>query len=370
MMQYPRKWKEILCDDLCIIDGRLYCPFTDRNGICEVSVNRNLVSILGFFPDVDMGGQNMSLCCIECCGKVFFCPMSSAYVGVYDIKKEHLEFIKIPNPQNDLTGRYDERKKFYDLTAVGNKIFLQPITYPGVIEIDAQTYKIKIIDEWVLQIEGKAARKTSLTTRGSVFFNEILYLPLGGVSGLISIDVNNGRTDFLEVNFGLNGLYGITQVGKYGFVTEHDANSRRIVCIDFESLKQKEINIPVADQFLPPVYYKEQLYFFPNKNDRSFRYDYITDIWEETTSIFEEIGRISVAKTNENEIFIVSQNRGIYSWEFGGRLKKVEVLIEDEKYLIDSRTQYNKAIIERAKLNPIREGEFGLRDFIGGIINA
>lgn len=129
-------------------NGLCYAADFENNGLYEVNLDEQKCKYITIFPNEDIAGKRIYCSAVYHDSKVYFTPMSGKYISIFDVLKNEIEQVRIPDPSTEYSF-YKESQKFSQAVYHKGYIYLFPFTYPGILKFNIETNKIKIINNWI-----------------------------------------------------------------------------------------------------------------------------------------------------------------------------------------------------------------------------
>lgn len=369
--------KYITAYDVAEIDNnKVVFSNCSYNSICELDLSTNKCRILSSFDSEDPFSKTLYKRCVKCSEKIFFAPAWANNIAVYNYKMNKCEYISI----RECVGKYNERINHIDaigmVFAIDGFVYMCGYFYPAILKIDATTLQVTYIDDWVEEVDKKIPKDDSCGFIGYGYWDDkdYIYLPIGGVSGIIRINKHNDKTKIIWIETEINGFCSLSQHENKLWMIESKSKTGILIAYDVITGKTEEIKYEVANDKLQPYsvpYFEQNLVLlFPIREDKAIIIDTNSkkvDVIEEmlpftsgTPAFFVET--ILFSKRIGNYILLCS---GLdycwYKYDITSRkLKKMSIELENYDYMDEVVKNY----VKKNNCVLLKEGQIGLSNYL------
>ncbi len=277
------------------VDKKIYVASDYSNAICRIDLADKGTELL-FISRYD------PYCRYYCWGKsaridnkVLFVPCSGQRFCILDIETETVKDI---TPKS-FEERIDDKDayKFWQTAAYGRYYYVMGFRYPGFIKINADTYEFSYFDLYDENIEKNWKEDSYYFGDGVVNSGCKYYFAMGTDSGLLELDCEHDSYKMLHADGNIRRIQSISGNGNEIWMTDTDAESRKIVVWDMATGNSEIIRMPENGVWFAPVFHGQTAYLFP-MSDKSGAYK--IDIRSKSCSSFNEMNVILKGKNEDD----------------------------------------------------------------------
>ena len=149
--------------------------------------------------------------------RLFFIPLAADHIAVYSIEEKKFSTISIPEYPDSVEQKikFNPESKFVGGYIYEHNLYLAPSTYPGILKYNLNTGEMKIIDDWLPEMNGliKTSYSMGYFSRGICSQNK-LFLACIEADALFEFDMEDNSYLFHKINSGNLGYHGICFDGK------------------------------------------------------------------------------------------------------------------------------------------------------------
>ena len=363
--EFYKNFGRIICHAWCEYDNEMVMCLSDKNAICKIDKTTKDTELLGCYPNTEMGKEDLSASMLKIDDRVVFCPFSSDYIGIYNIKMNKMDYIEISKPLVKKGVNYSPDAKFYNLYAYDGYVYLFGWTYPAIIEIDIDTYKLRYIDNWIEEIEKHEGFNSSNSyfNEGSVLIDNTVYLPMGCINGLFAFNLRDRSGRILDIENGDTGYWGLVKYENFLWLSGINGN---IFKFDLNKKVIEKIEIPEIEKYKAPIICEDRLLFYSENSKNIYFLNMDNRRWEAELDLNSLVDR-------GNHIVAISYSDGLLkfarSWYIYNLVTKC---IEKTHYYLDDQefveTCWKSRCNELNKTDSIFvEGKMGLDEFLSYI---
>lgn len=239
------------------------------------------VELKGIFPNEIFAQKDLYSSVAMCNEKLFFSPQYADEIAEYDLKCG--TFRKIPVPVPPLNDKFPLWKygKFYNVAAIGDKVYFLPNRYPGILCYDTLTDSFSCFDDWVDGIE-------EIRTSRWYYFYEFallegkLILPCVCADAIVVFDSIFQRTQIIRtpVTGHQCKICDICRVGDFFYVLSGDGTVLKRK-LDLGEEGEKVFPLPALGteviEFHPLQFQDDFIYLFPSGKNKGLKIDTKTD---------------------------------------------------------------------------------------------
>lgn len=361
LAMYPTDWENIVSSDWYEAGNRIWLCLRNKNAICEIEKRNKSVEILGHFPHNGLGETDLSLSVKKNGDYIVFCPFKANDIAMLKMSTGELEFI-------DLSKFIDKDiyinkgiEKFYRMVSYKEYVLFFGIKYPAIVRLNLKTKELGFFDGWLKEVEKYKCRKGIFFTDGYAQRESEIYLPIGKCNGVLKVNLDTMRFDYIPLEFDSQGILGMTQKENYVWLTEYNTRATKFIQWDLNNNEITQIGLPSQDAFYAPLYYRKSLLFFRNTGNRSYQYNLETRKWVDITDKMPEMSSLSDKEVRGEEIQYFSTKGKFFHCNlqtnnyFYDKFK-----IENQDFLKSSWEDYWDA----SKQKTIKEDILSLRSYI------
>ena len=364
MAAYPKNWENVTCCDWREDENRIWLCLENKNAVCEIDKKNRKVRIVGSFPHNGLGEKNLSLSIEKNGDYIVFCPFMANDIAILRISTGELDFINFTCFLSENKRAYAGTEKFYRMVSYENYILFLGIKYPAIMRLDLTTKKIDLFESWLEKVEKHKCKDAVFFTDGYAKKGNELYLPIGRCGGFLKVNMDTMAFDYMELDFTVRGILGMTQKENFIWFTEYDAEAKEFFQWNLDDGEMKRIGLPSRDAFYAPLYYNGSLMFFQNYRRKSYRYELKSGGWKDITDVMPGAAYSSDKKERGKEVAYFSSKGIFYRWNPQNNLVRFdEFKIEDESFLENAWIDYRG----KRKRHEIKEGRLNLRDYLDEI---
>lgn len=366
-MSYPKDWRKVSCNDWCEDEKSIWLSLENKNAICEIDKNSKNVKILGYFPHNGLGESDLSVSVKKCGDYVVFCPFRAKDIGIFNVPTGKLEFIDV----SFLLDICEGIEIFYRMISYKKYIFFLGIGCPVIMRFDLTTKKFDLFNEWSTRLEQEKCKEGVYFTDGYAQKGDEFYLPIGKCSGVLKINLDTMEWEYIEFDFFVCGVLGMTQIENFVWFTEHDIKAKYFFQWNLENNKMIKIELPCSGIYYAPLYYKKSLFFFGNSEKESYQYELGAGKWKSIIRASTSMEYFSSKKVREDEIdFFSKKNEKFYHWNpQSDDIYYDEFQIKQTRFLENSWIDYCNRYKQELRDNIVVEGKLTIKNYID-IINT
>lgn len=161
------------------------------NGLYKVDIASEECEFISIFPQEKLDGKRIHCTAKYIMGKVYFIPASGKFISIYNIEKNELIQIAVPECKQ-MPVFYKKRYRFINGVLNGENLWLVPSTYPGIVQLNLISNKMTIHDQWVPE-EGYFFRN-SLCVKNSTF-----YIANGNGNMVLAFNMENAQASIYHI---------------------------------------------------------------------------------------------------------------------------------------------------------------------------
>lgn len=121
------------------------------NGLFRMDKQTWKAKFMGSFPGEPAFGRGYSFIA-ENDGKLFFAPLETDSIGVFDMEENTFSKIEVSEPTRAAFVKYNPALKFSFAAAYKEWVFFFPYTYPAILRFNTKTGELEYLDEWVTSL--------------------------------------------------------------------------------------------------------------------------------------------------------------------------------------------------------------------------
>ena len=293
--EYENAYRKLWFDSAVEADDSLWFAANNLNGIFKADKKTGRAQFLINFPKYPNDAARLYIACTLVKRKIVFAPCNAKEIAIYDIDKKELKTI----PLDKQIMKHCKTALFFAAFEYGGFAYLIGMCYPGILRIDVTTYETYMIREpferYYLKgnYDYKAHFRHSFAVR-----DNILYLPAICENGLICMDMETCKCEFLEV------LPEDSRAWDVHVINNHIVTWGMDFKISNYDLKTKKISVTHVEN--EGKYLEEGSYLVPNGNKLwVFRLDSkgVINYDIETGKIIDEIKNINSFSAGMNQSY-------------------------------------------------------------------
>jgi hypothetical protein len=139
---------------------------------------------------------------VRCNDKIAFAPYRAQEIAIYDAVADTILKLPLPRPKIDYISL--QNAKFSSAHVYENYVFLLPISYPGIVRIDMNTYEVRCIDDWLINnmdLYRKCTNHELVSLMGrSQLINGQIYAPFDRFPALLIFDCESCKGKIVHFN--------------------------------------------------------------------------------------------------------------------------------------------------------------------------
>lgn len=262
----------------CIIEYQGYLWFTEflHNSLYRMKKDGEEAEFVGMFPE-DIYAKRMFVQIKGYKDCLIFVPLSATSIVIYDIKKSQFISLHINEPESNINDKlkYNRHMNFRTCEIVGECAYFFPITYPAIIKVNLETYKMDYLYNPISQIEVKNEKQ--IYFRSSVVKENNIVLWCVCANSLLEFNLNN---ETFKVKYQENSSEAYTDAivdSDYVWLLPY-STKYTVRRIDINNLGKKDIAIQKDllcgnYQFISGMVINNKLWLFPATANSAFIVD-------------------------------------------------------------------------------------------------
>lgn len=355
--------QELIFENLYYDGENFWFTARDYNALFRMDKEGREPELMGSFPGEGILQRCLYSAVTMCHGKLYFAPFAANEVAEYDtgtgeIRKREAVLPDIEN------GRTWKQAKFFNVIAVGKKVYFLPFFYPGILVLDTVTDKVTCIDDWVEEVERVHVGAWGYF-REAVQAGRELVLPCMCADAVVIVDTVTEKSRIIKTpaTSHLCRHCGVFYTEPYFYLISADGTvSKRK--LESETEEMKNIRVPVSGMdeivFYPLQKVGHIIYLLPSKNDKGFKLDTRTD--EVTsTELFDDEKRFA----GDNPLYIACASGVSKIYAFTGNSSRF-LTYDLEQGNMSARRLYMSEQ-DRLCMETVRRAEFAKRTCSEGI---
>lgn len=260
-------------------NNRLYCKSGFLRGILVEDKEK------GFLLIGDEKFYYGGLAIVEYNNKIYFPPMESGCIEVFDIEEEQVDIVKLPRDEY-----YFQPNKFYNSVVFNNKIYIFPGQYPYIVEYSPENKKI-IRHKIDKQFLGSGDNIFSETMSVS---GKKVYLALWDIRGIMVADLDNKSIKYTYyLTSKKEGGYRTICMGNSGLYVSDNNGNILSLCSNSGQYKEQKIYSKPNAIYRKSIQWDNFILFFDNNS-------YNVLVLDEKEKIIKEIS-LDIANDLPNE---------------------------------------------------------------------
>lgn len=193
----------------CVVGDKIYSVMREMPVLFAYDKKSDEVELIGMLPEEKPFLIRSSRKIIRWNDKLIIVPYNAKYVHIFGLDDNGWKIISLPeNKAKD--ERYIEAVLYKD------RVIMIGAEEPNIIELDLQTMKIKVINEYFKSFE---IRNGSYCRIGSYIKDNKLYISLAISREVLKMDLDNYGYEVIGIRGGSGGFAGITYDGNEFWLT-------------------------------------------------------------------------------------------------------------------------------------------------------
>ena len=196
--------------DVIRMDDKLWFTSNTYNCLFCMDIASEKIKLIGSFPN-EMFAQSLLYYQMESVGdKIYFAPCFAKEIGVYDIKRNEFEKIKIDEKMIRVKQGYD---RFYGIQKYNNFLFFIPGYSKTIIRLNVENHEVQYVNEWSEKIEGNYSAMDAFFWEQRVLRGNKLFLPFFNMNAILELNCDTLDCVIRKIDIEETGYSGICDEG-------------------------------------------------------------------------------------------------------------------------------------------------------------
>ena len=218
-----------------------YGASAEFNGLFKIDMLSGECKYIDAFPGEKMSGKRMYFAATYYNDKVFFAPHSADKIAIYDTVNDEIKMIAF---DINSTLKFNKNMKFADIVVFGENVFFIGATYPYIVKIDAETYRLEYIS---IDTE-----EQFLFRKGGCIMGESFFVPSVISNVVLEFNMKTKQVRLYKIPCEFKGSWSMCTDGKYfwliprtkgtGFIRWDKEANQVIILKDFPQNFQGDSN--------------------------------------------------------------------------------------------------------------------------------
>lgn len=251
-----------IIEAMIIIDQYIWCMAGGFNAFFNINLDTGETNFIGEVPDEEFQKARLYSDIQRYNEKLILVPMAAKDIAIYNMQSHNFIKVKLSTFSNT-NNLYKKDYKFCKCVIYESFAYLFNVSFPAVIKIDLDSYRLQYLDEWLKFFEGKILNREKVYFRNAFRKDNKVYLASCCSNIVIEFDIECERffayelegkqQDFSDVAFRGNRIYVSSLSGNEILILDRN-NWNEIA--KFNIFEQE---VPSIDM----IECEEKIYYFP-----------------------------------------------------------------------------------------------------------
>lgn len=211
-------------ENCCEAEGKFWFFANEFNALCNMDVYSHTVIYIDSIPNEDIFSKYLCASIQYFQGKLFLTPRGAKCISVYDIKKGKFEEIELNMPVPYNANPYVNWLKFISSIIVDKSLYMIPRSYPAIIEMNLQTYKLMYYVKWLSDIKDKIIDQDSFFWSDCIIKDKDLILASSIANIIFSFNTETKKFNIAYSAEERQGYSGMSMIGQNILLTAKAEN--------------------------------------------------------------------------------------------------------------------------------------------------
>lgn len=194
-------------------DNKLWFTEISCNEFYCYDLLTHQVKLICELKDEDKYGKRLFGSLVKYDNYMYLIPYAANNIYRVELETGNVKSIEFDTLQ--IQGKSVEKSKWLSAHLYQHKIYMMPMSYPAIVELDCITEEIKYYDNWIQDVKNKYKISGNIFFRKTILVDNIIYAPLCDANGVVKFDINTKEVSILEVGSRAKGYSSICYDGTH-----------------------------------------------------------------------------------------------------------------------------------------------------------
>lgn len=252
-------------------NGKIWMALANRNGICEVDLNRHRARICKFFENESLAKEDLYDHVERLNNKLVFAPGFAKKIALYNLVNSSITYIPLRKLKHK-GKEFQNEWKFGNAFQYQSDVYMLGYSYPAIIKLNVESMKIEYITEWLKEIDEnniESGDDYGYFSEGYAISGDSAFIPVGCMRAVLELNLITSQTKLRKLKVSMKCISGLSSTdGENIWLVGKGSKTNWVSCWNTQTDSIKEIQLMDIDEnlfdpFYAPICMTSKLFLAP-----------------------------------------------------------------------------------------------------------